>query len=74
MTEVVDGVLYISPEERECQFCHITTDVRPYGPGDKDICIECAFEHADIFNANVAKRLLGVKALAIGKPPCAKNV
>lgn len=76
MTEVVDGVLYISREERECQFCHKTTDVRPYGPEAKDICVGCADlpQYADTVNANFQKRFEGVKAFVVGKAPCAKSV
>lgn len=77
MTQVVDGVLYISAEtERECKFCHDITEVRPYGPDNQDICAGCAElpQYEDAVNANLGKMLDGVRLMVVGKPPCAESV
>lgn len=29
------------PGDAECEFCHVTKEVRPYGPGGKACCWEC---------------------------------
>jgi len=28
--------------ERRCDFCGVLAECRPYGPGGRDICLECA--------------------------------
>lgn len=67
MTRIIDGVMIISPEIRECAFCHTVADVRPYGPDRKDICAPCAAlpQYADIVEVNLDKRLEGVKHLMV---------
>ena len=39
-------VLVIEPEsEGACELCGKTAELRPYGPGGKNICFECGDRH-----------------------------
>ena len=45
MTERIGDAVIIEHEaEQKCHFCGKVAECRPYGPGNKQICFECAMK------------------------------
>jgi hypothetical protein len=56
MTRIVNGMLFIEPEEDgKCELCGKIDELRPYGPNGERICFECGMKDEDSVNKQIQK-------------------
>lgn len=67
MSERIGNMIVISEEGNQtCQFCGKNAECRPYGPGGKQICYDCAFSSPEM--AAIAEHNLDVILFGDKKP------
>ena len=63
MTKRIDGTpitIIVEPEpHRACELCGTVAECRPYGPGGKQVCYECAMKDPKGTDARMGEYLFG---------------
>jgi hypothetical protein len=67
MAELIGNVLCISDNENvaACEDCGETRDLRPYGPGGTNVCVECAEKTPQIMRGLMTRALAQKLSAAI---------
>jgi len=60
MSRRIGNITIIEPEpDRECELCGKVDETRPYGPGGKRICFDCAQKNPKLTKRMMLKYLYG---------------
>jgi hypothetical protein len=52
-------VVFAVEKDDECELCHKTAELRPYGANSERICIECAKKNPEVTKKRMAQHLFG---------------